>query len=141
MVMPPNRGRAKKRTPKHSVEDVAEVSATHLSNRLVFVSYMSLQEVIGDDSAPSLSEELARMSPAELHSCCTQLDDYFRDGFRGYLKEVTVVAQYQEQLLKWSDGIMEAHNEVIARWDEFQEILHLHPQGTVVGTFLIPCVV
>ena len=74
-------------------------------------------------------------------SCCTQLDDYFRDGFLGYLKEVTVVAQYQEQLLKWSDGIMEAHNEVIARWDEFQEILHLHPQGTVVGTFLIPCVV
>ena len=91
--MPHNRGHVKQ-APKQSPIDVAEVSTTHLSNRSVFVIDLSVQEVIGD-SAPSFGEELARMSPAELHSRCKQLEYYFRDGFRICPEKVKVVAQCQ----------------------------------------------
>jgi hypothetical protein len=95
-----------KQTPKQSAVDVAEVSTTHLNYRSVFVSDISMQEVIGD-TAPSFGEELARMYPAELYSCCTQLDDYFRNGFLIYLEKVRLVAQYQVQLSERSNSIME----------------------------------
>ena len=124
IVVPHNSGDAEQ-TQDQSAVDVAEVSTTHMNYRSVFISDLSIQEVIGN-SAPSFGEEFARMSPAELHSCCTQLDDFFRNRFWIYLEKFRVVGEYQIQLSERSNSIMEAQNEVMARWDEFQGILHLH---------------